>query len=1467
MVRLSSHLLLFFGLCVLLHALAHADGLPPEVTTLPAVVTGVGQVALSGKVGANDGEASVTIEYGTTTAYGMTITAAPTAVSAYNVKAVSAVVGGLDPATTYHFRVSAMSLLGTTNGQDMTVTPGLPAVTTNAVVATGIGSVSLNGTVNGWGANTAVSFEFGTTTSYGWSLSATPSNVSATTPTAVTATLNGLTTATMYHCRAKAVNANGTVYGDDVTFVAGQPTVVTQAATSIGTGQATLQGTVKGNGLSSTVSFEYGQTTSYGSTAVASPSSIATDQNTTVVSAALSGLNSSATYHYRTKAVTSAGTVYGQDMAVTPKSGAPAATTVAASAVTSGGATLQGIVNANNASTTVTFQYGTTTGYGSTVAGAPSSVTGTSNTAVTAGISGFGPGTTVHYRAVAANSSGTAFGADMVFTTTPNAPSISGMQAASITASSAQMVGGVSANGGSTVVTFEYGLTTSYGTSTPAWQSPLASGSATVNGQISGLVGGALYHCRVRVVNAGGEMTSPDSTFTTAAANAAAPVVTTLAALPVNSIAATFNGIVNGNGSNTTVFFDYGTTTRYTNSVFATGNVNGAANTAVTANASNLTAGTTYHFRVRASNGNGEGDGMVYGADMSFTTPAAGVIVAETGGATLLAMPLRAQLNGYVSANGGPTVTAVAFEYGTDTNYGFTVNAGGGVAGTGIQPVNAVIPLFGTSVTYHYRIRATTASGTIYGDDMTFVTPDPQDASLAGLVLSGTTLQPGFATGTTSYMASVPYNTASIQFTPTLSQSLAQVKVNGFFLNPGNTFITLPVNLGDNTFNVVVTSIDGSTTETYTVVVTRGQPKAGDLDFTFGSSSGKARLSAGIFNSSGSQVLQQPDGKLLVAGQAGASLGADVALLRLMPDGSLDTTFNGTGIVTTDNGGHGDFGVALALQADGRILVAGYTTNGTETDFLLLRYNSDGTPDTGFNGSGMVVTPLGGGNDMATGVAVQGDGGIVVAGTSWNGTDNDFAVVRYTSTGGLDTTFNLTGKVVTDFGGHLDESAGGMVLRGSGIVVAGTTSAGGTAVACYTGTGALDTSFNGTGLVTTRNGMSVSAVAVQSDGKIVVAGSTINGNGNGDDDFTLLRYTSTGMPDAGFNGTGSVTTDFGAGSYDDPRGVVIQGDGKIVVVGRSATSSQSFFVLARYDSLGAPDEGFGNSGQTSLSFGSFDQGAYGVALQDDGKIVAAGIAGISSNETVAVARFLGDGPGMAVTESGGVEIFDGLTGAEIGAVLSGGTVSQSFTIENSGLADLTGFGLTITGADAGSFTATTTPAAPAPDLAATHKMTLTVSFTPSSIGTKTAVLHVASNVAGSNGSFDIALTGSGLTDTENWRLTWFGTIDKTGNAADSADPDNDGLPNLIEYAFGMSPTVASGAQQIPQPQIVGDHYVLSFTQPNGVSGITYGAACSATLNVGDWHGVPDTGSGNQHVFSAPINGNTKLFMQISVTSP
>ena len=327
----------------------------------------------------------------------------------------------------------------------------------------------------------------------------------------------------------------------------------------------------------------------------------------------------------------------------------------------------------------------------------------------------------------------------------------------------------------------------------------------------------------------------------------------------------------------------------------------------------------------------------------------------------------------------------------------------------------------------------------------------------------------------------------------------------------------------------------------------------GALDTAF---NGTGMVTTSFGGNEGRSVAVQPDGKILVAGFYG--------LARYTSTGALDTSFNGTGMVTTVVRSYSETGPSVAVQADGKILVAG-DSGAPNYDFAVVRYNTDGSLDTSFNGTGMVTTDLGSGDDHAASVAVQADGNILVAGSR----AYDFALVRYTNTGALDTTFNGTGIVTTDFGGSFDRGYSVAVQPDGKILVAGESSNGGGndfGLARYTSTGALDTSFNGTGMVTTDFGGfqdRAFSVAVQADGKILVAGESSNGIRVG---FGLARYTSTGALDTSFNGTGKVNT--GVGSADAAgRGVAVQTDGKIVVAGFAASHLSGFgydFALLRY---------------------------------------------------------------------------------------------------------------------------------------------------------------------------------------------------------------------------------------------------------------------------------------------------------------
>jgi uncharacterized delta-60 repeat protein len=302
---------------------------------------------------------------------------------------------------------------------------------------------------------------------------------------------------------------------------------------------------------------------------------------------------------------------------------------------------------------------------------------------------------------------------------------------------------------------------------------------------------------------------------------------------------------------------------------------------------------------------------------------------------------------------------------------------------------------------------------------------------------------------------------------------------------------------------------------------------------------------------------------------------------------------------------------------------------------------ADGDLDPTFGTGGMVMTDLNRSTDLANAMAIQADGKLVVVGQTYKNNDystEDFAVARYNTDGTLDTTFGAGGRVRTDFPG-LAAVPSAVVIQADGkIVVAGGafplfTFLGDFKVVRYNPNGSLDRSFGSGGIVTTTfpEGSYAFDVALQPDGKIIAAGTVFvafNPGDQSDTDFALARYNPDGTPDATFGNGGQVSTDF-LGFEDDAFSVLIQPDGKIIAVG-SANDPATFydFAAVRYFSNGTIDTTFGVAGKVHTDFGdqNFDR-ARSAALQPDGRIVAAGFA-ISQNggvQNFAVARYTSNG--------------------------------------------------------------------------------------------------------------------------------------------------------------------------------------------------------------------------------------------------
>lgn len=424
---------------------------------------------------------------------------------------------------------------------------------------------------------------------------------------------------------------------------------------------------------------------------------------------------------------------------------------------------------------------------------------------------------------------------------------------------------------------------------------------------------------------------------------------------------------------------------------------------------------------------------------------------------------------------------------------------------------------------------------------------------------------------------------------------------------------------------------------------------AGDLDPSF-DGDGKVITDFSGQNDAAQGLAIQPDGKIVAAGTSGN----DFALARYCPDGRLDDGascgaggFGSGGKVTTDFGRE-EKGQAVALQSDGKIVVAG-TTNSLDVppslvEFALARYCADGRLDDGVNcgpggfGTGGKVTTAFATAVRGKALAIQTDGRIVVVGDRQIGASHDFALARYCSDGRLDDGascgpggFGTGGKVTSDLGGN--DMANAVALQGTPqrIVVAG---ASGTdfAVARFLASGTLDSGFGSGGRTITDFGASDlgHGVSIQADSKVVVAGTTATAGMTPTSSIAIARYSANGVLDAGFGTGGKVTTGF-LDKLAKGLALAIQSDGKLVVAGEAgAPAVANDFAVLRYcadgrldDGVSCGPDGFGSGGKVTTDFGGSDSGN-AVAIQVDAKIVVAGIAsaGGASDLDFALARYL-----------------------------------------------------------------------------------------------------------------------------------------------------------------------------------------------------------------------------------------------------
>ena len=407
---------------------------------------------------------------------------------------------------------------------------------------------------------------------------------------------------------------SGTLTGSKVSAIK-KPTVTTGSAIAVTSSTATLNGTVNPNGAGTTYYFQYGTTTGYGSTT--SSTSAGSGTSNVSASASLTGLSSNTTYHFRLVGTNSAGTNYGSDQTFATSGSAPTVTTGSATSVSMSSATLNGTVNPNGSSTTYYFEYGTSISYNMTTT-STNAGSGTSTVSVGVPVTGLISCTTYHFRVRASNNAGTSYGDDQAFTTTiiyvepfgscgGNSPCYSTIQDAVDEAWSGGVIriakesygedltlgssGNVMLEGG-----WDSSFTTRYFTAESSTSTAIT-GTMTVTGEMDG----ALFVDNIVIGTESSQLP---------------PTVSTGSAISVTATSATLNGTVNPNGSSTTYYFQYGTTTSYGSTTTNTGASSGASDVSVSAPITGLSSNTTYHFRLVATNSGGTS----YGSDGTFST-------------------------------------------------------------------------------------------------------------------------------------------------------------------------------------------------------------------------------------------------------------------------------------------------------------------------------------------------------------------------------------------------------------------------------------------------------------------------------------------------------------------------------------------------------------------------------------------------------------------------------------------------------------------------------------------------------------------------------------------------------------------------------------------------------------------------------------------------------------------------------
>ena len=806
------------------------------------------------------------------------------------------------------------------------------------------------------------------------------------------------------------------------------------------------------------------------------------------------------------------------------------------------------------------------------------------------------------------------------------------------------------------------------------------------------------------------------------------------------------------------------------------------------------------------------------------------------------------------------------------------------------------------------------------------------NANLSALSLSAGTLSPAFAAGTTGYAANVTNATPSITVTPTVADGTATVKVNGTSVASGSASGAIILAVGANAISTIVTAQDGST-KTYTVTVTRNGGvsvafnSAADVPMTAAgyTAAGNALYVALNF-------APAPGTNLTVVNNTGMGFIAG-AFDNLAQGQAVMLTFSGATFTFVADYFGGTGNDLVLHWANSRPVAWGFGTTGqlgsgsSANSSVPVAVNVSGVL------ANKTLTAAAAGQNHTVALCADGTlaaWGVNSSGQLGNGTfANSNVPVAVSKTGAL---LNKTVIAIASGHSHClalcsDGTVAAWGANASGQLGNGSTSAGGAPVAVNTA-GALLNKV----VIAIAAGQSHS-LALCSDGTVAAWGANASGQlGNNTTVASSVPVTVsvTGTPLAtrtvvalaaglghslalcsdgtvvswGLNGNAQL----GNGTYADSGVPVAVSTAGTPLAGRpvSAIAAGSYFSMALCSD--GTLASWGNNGSGQLGDGSgvtqrpepvavqiagtplagrsvrlISASAYGgFALCTDGTLVGWGYngegeLGTGSTTSVNVPTAVSTAPLVAGERfaliASGQSAFHGIASvaipypAPVVTTLAATSVTAT-TVTLNGNVNPGGVQANVTFEEGTSISYGTIVAATPGSVTGGSATPVSVNLSGLHAGTTYHFRVTAVSAYGTAAGSDMTFTTSPATP-QDWRLRWFGTTSNAGIAADSADPYNTGVPNLVAFALlgpEQNPALAA-PRLLPQSQIVGGNLVVTFTQPAAVSGVTYGAEWRAELGTGSWLPLADSGSGGLHVFSVPIAGHPRAFIRITISEP